>query len=146
MALLYTSLRKSSWFQSSSNQLILLIKAMCLANTTKFFLLPIVIWRAQQSDFVIQLNFMIVIGYFVYGLVNVHSGWFFLRCEKMKIESKNSLLVCVTNFVLRISVISAYDRIYAGFAVISSLAIKSIMFSIIIRHLERNFFPFLSIK
>lgn len=100
MALLYMSLRKSSWFQSSSNQLILLIKAMCLANTTKFFLLPIVIWRAQQSDFVIQLNFMIVIGYFVYGLVNVHSGWFFLRCEKMKIESKNSLLVCVTNFVL----------------------------------------------
>lgn len=74
MALLYLSLKKSLWFQSSENQLILLIKAMCLANTAKFFLLPIVIWKTQQSDFMVQLNFLIVIGYFVYGLINVHSG------------------------------------------------------------------------
>lgn len=41
-----------------------------------------------------------------------------------------------------ITVISGFSRIYSGFSVISSLAIKSIMFNILVRYLERNFFLF----
>ncbi|XP_031633824.1 protein ARV1 [Contarinia nasturtii] len=110
MALLSLSLRKSLLFWSAANPLMLLIKAMCLANVAKFFLLPIVIWKTQQSDFVVQLNFMLFLGYFISSLINAHS------------------------------VISGFGRIYSGFSVISSLAIKSIMFNVFIRYLERNFF------
>lgn len=39
-----------------------------------------------------------------------------------------------------VSVISGFSRIPSGFSVISSLVIKSIMFNIVIRYLERNFF------
>lgn len=74
MGLLNFSLRKSPLFVSAANQMTLLLKAMCLANIAKFFLLPIVIWKTQQSDFVVQLNFMLVIGYFICGLIHVHSG------------------------------------------------------------------------
>ena len=88
MALLSLSLRKSPLFLSATNQVILLIKAMCLANVAKFFLLPIVIWKTQQSDFVVQLNFLLFIGYFISGLIHVHSG----KIEKilLKIETKNA--------------------------------------------------------
>lgn len=74
MALLSLSLKKSPLFLKASNQVILLVKALCLANVAKFFLLPIVIWKTQQSDFVVQLNFILFIGYFISGLIHVHSG------------------------------------------------------------------------
>lgn len=74
MGLLNFSLRKSAFFKSAPNPATLLIKAICLANIAKFFLLPIVIWKTQQSNFVVQLNFLLVIGYFICGLIHVHSG------------------------------------------------------------------------
>lgn len=143
MGLLNFSLRKSPLFVSAPNQMTLLLKAMCLANIAKFFLLPIVIWKTQQSDFVVQLNFMLVIGYFICGLIHVHSGktnnleeiyW-----QNHRISFQNRKFICI---LFPISVISGWTRIPSGFSVISSLAIKSIMFNIIVRYLERNFFLF----
>lgn len=81
MGLLNFSLRKSPFFQATPNSTLLLVKAICLANIAKFFLLPIVIWKTQQSNFMVQLNFLLVIGYFICGLIHVHSGtsrFFFL--------------------------------------------------------------------
>lgn len=74
--LLALSLKKCADFQSQPNRPTLLCKAMCLANIAKFFLLPIVIWKSQQSEFAVQLNFMIVMAYFLFSLIHVYSGKF----------------------------------------------------------------------
>lgn len=74
MMLLNVSLKTCNAFQELPKRLTMLLKAMALANISKFFLLPIVIWKSQQSEFAVQLNFVIVMGYFLYGLIHVYSG------------------------------------------------------------------------
>lgn len=99
ITLLAVSLKKCTHFQSQPNRSTLLCKAMCLANITKFFLLPIVIWKSQQSEFVVQLNFMIVMGYFLFSLIHVYSGNFrdFVFHLNAKITSNIVSLFC-SNF------------------------------------------------
>lgn len=144
MALLFVSLNKSTLFQSVPNRMLLLLEAMCLANVVKFFMLPIIIWKTQQSDFVVQLNFMLFFGYFISALIHVHSGTIILnyfnwnrRKKKKKFQKKEIIFQITCVFV---SVISGFGRIFSAFSVISSLVIKSIMMNILIVYLERNLF------
>lgn len=60
--------------QDESKILILLLKAITLANVVKFFLLPIIIWNNHTGDIEKKFNFTLVMGYFVYGLIHVYSG------------------------------------------------------------------------
>lgn len=62
--------------QRESKLLILLLKAITLANVVKFFLLPIMIWNNHTGDMEKKFNFTLVMGYFVYGLIHVYSGRF----------------------------------------------------------------------
>lgn len=129
--LLALSLKKCVDFQSQPNRGKLLCKAMCLANIAKFFLMPIVIWKSQQSEFAVQLNFMIVMGYFLFSLIHVYSGTF-KHCFSFEFK--------LTLFGL-VAVISGFSRIHSAFSVISSLIIKAIMFSIFAGYVERHLFP-----
>lgn len=60
--------------QRESQILILLLKAITLANVVKFFLLPIMIWNNHTGEMEKKFNFTLVMGYFVYGLIHVYSG------------------------------------------------------------------------
>lgn len=74
--LLY-SLRGSKIEKTSKtrkDRILLLLKSMCLGSVSKMFLLPIVIWSSLQNEFVVKLNFLLVMGYYLCGLVHVHSG------------------------------------------------------------------------
>lgn len=133
MMLLIVSLKKCKAFQEHPDRQTLLLKAMCLANVTKFFLLPIVVWKSQQSEFVVQLNFMIVMGYFLYGLIHVYSGKFY----NISIKAERKFYI----FVFFLLVISGFSRIHSAFSVISSLIIKAIMFNLIASTAERHLFP-----
>lgn len=60
--------------QPESKTLIVLLKAITLANVVKFFLLPIMIWNNHTGDMEKNFNYTLVMGYFIYGLIHVFSG------------------------------------------------------------------------
>lgn len=60
--------------KAETKLVILLLKSITLANIAKFFLLPAMIWNKNSESFEKQLNFSLVMAYYLYGLIQVYSG------------------------------------------------------------------------
>lgn len=60
--------------KAETKLVILLLKSITLANIAKFFLLPAMIWNKNSENFEKQLNFTLVMAYYLYGLIQVYSG------------------------------------------------------------------------
>lgn len=59
------------WGKADSIQL---VKAVTLANISKCFLLPIIIWSSHTNELAVKFNFILIMGYFMLALIRIHSG------------------------------------------------------------------------
>lgn len=51
-----------------------LMKTVTLANVTKFFLLPIIIWKNNATQEEITLHTLLITMYFILSLAHIYSG------------------------------------------------------------------------
>lgn len=66
---------KLNWDRNIESSIwLLLLKALTLANGVRFFLLPVTIWNNHIGEMEKQLNFTLVMAYFVYAMIHVYSG------------------------------------------------------------------------
>lgn len=115
---------------------VILIKAITLANIAKFFLLPIIIWNNHTGQFEKSVNFLLVMGYFLYGLVSVHSGK-----EKLLLRVNHIWfwLIFYIFFFLLFLVVSNMRRKYSAVIIIVLMTIKALTLDKITNQLEHMF-------
>lgn len=51
-----------------------LVKAITLANVSKCFLFPIIIWSSHTNELAVKFYFVLIMGYFMLALIRIHSG------------------------------------------------------------------------
>lgn len=116
--------------------LILLLKAITLAQVVKFFLLPIMIWNNHTGDMEKKFNFTLVMGYFVYGLIHVYSGTIDSLFAPKTININFVYFGCAFGVVF-VSVVSNMQRRITAAVILLALAIKTILSNTIAESMEQ---------
>lgn len=77
-----------------------LFKGFMLANISKFFFLPIIIWKDNSSDVSTAVHLMLVVAYFIISLIYVHSTVVNTHQKNITNSKKWSAIVILLAFVI----------------------------------------------
>lgn len=117
ISLMFTRPPKSPQQTNSETEFLLnLMKSITLANVSKFFQIPMLIWNKHTSDVGVLLNHALVMGYVVLALTQVYSGNNKMVCNWFYANSNG--------FDLLVSVISCRGRCLSAFIVLIALCTK----------------------
>lgn len=66
---------KEQHFTFGVNSIILLCKTITIANFSKFFLLPIMIWKDNTTEIWSTMHYILVMGYYLISFIHIYSDY-----------------------------------------------------------------------